>query len=166
MIKFLLKIFLFVCITNLFWSCERDDICPLGTSTTPRLIIEFFDVTEPETNKAVPNLQVVADGQENGRLFENASEIAIPLRTSDDQTAFNFTINSQSEDNGVTNRVIFNYSTEEIYINRACGYKVQFFGLQTTIATEEDPENQWISNISIEETQIEDELETHVYIFY
>lgn len=163
--KFLLKIFVFVSITNLFWSCERDDICPLGTSTTPRLIIEFFDVTEPETNKTVPNLGVVADGQE-GRLFENASEIAIPLRTDESETIFDFVINSQSESGGVSNRVIFNYSTREVYINRACGYKVEFFDLQASRSIEENPENQWISNITVEETQIDDELETHVYIFH
>ncbi|WP_127845172.1 DUF6452 family protein [Psychroflexus aestuariivivens] len=166
MSRFLLKIVFFVCITNLFWSCERDDICPLGTITTPKLIIEFFDVTEPENNKIPPNLLVAAEDSENGFLFENTAEIVIPLRTDSNETIYNLTINSESEDGGVTNQVIFNYSTEEVYINRACGYKVEFFGLQATRSLESDPDNQWISNISVQETLINNELETHVYIFH
>lgn len=166
MSNFVVKIIVLLCITNLFWSCERDDICPLDANTTPKVIIEFFDANNPEDNKVAPDLGVIADGQEEGRLFENASEIAIPLRTDESETIFDFVINSQSESGGVSNRVIFNYSTREVYINRACGYKVEFFDLQASRSIEENPENQWISNITVEETQIDDELETHVYIFH
>lgn len=32
-------------------SCERDDICPESTSTTPRLIIDLLDSENPENKK-------------------------------------------------------------------------------------------------------------------
>ena len=48
-------------------SCERDDICPESTPTTPRLIIRFYDNTELSETKRVINLQVTGldyDGNE------------------------------------------------------------------------------------------------------
>lgn len=32
-------------------SCERDDICPDATPTTPRLIIDLLDALNPGTKK-------------------------------------------------------------------------------------------------------------------
>ena len=35
------------------YSCERDDICPESTPTTPRLIIDLYDLGDQETQKNV-----------------------------------------------------------------------------------------------------------------
>ena len=32
-------------------NCERDDICAEGTTTTPRLLIEFYDASNPDDFK-------------------------------------------------------------------------------------------------------------------
>ena len=37
-------------------SCEKDDICPETTQTTPRLVIEFYDLTNPDVLLQVPGL--------------------------------------------------------------------------------------------------------------
>ena len=38
------------------YNCESDDICPESTLTTPRMIITFYDVNNPEVRKKVESL--------------------------------------------------------------------------------------------------------------
>ena len=40
------------------YNCESDDICPESTLTTPRMIITFYDVNNPEERKNVESLGV------------------------------------------------------------------------------------------------------------
>ena len=55
------KYFLVIIICSItIISCEKDDICSESTLTTPRLIITFKDVTDPEQSKAVESLGVYA----------------------------------------------------------------------------------------------------------
>ena len=35
-------------LTTLLIGCEKDDICPEDTSTTPRLIIRFYDIEDTD----------------------------------------------------------------------------------------------------------------------
>ena len=42
-----MKQFVYLFLIVLF-SCEKDDICPDTTQTTPRLVIEFYDLTAPD----------------------------------------------------------------------------------------------------------------------
>ena len=39
-------------------SCESDDICPESSQKTPRLIITFYDISNPELRKDVENLAI------------------------------------------------------------------------------------------------------------
>ena len=48
-----------------FISCERDDICAESTATTPQLIIEFYDASNPDDLKSVPRLTVYGEGLPN-----------------------------------------------------------------------------------------------------
>ena len=50
------KIYLLFLIAITFSSCEKDDICDANTPTTPRLIIDFYDATNPTALKNVINL--------------------------------------------------------------------------------------------------------------
>ena len=43
-------------------SCQRDDICPETTQTTPKLVIEFFNFEDVDQPKDVRRLNVVAEG--------------------------------------------------------------------------------------------------------
>ena len=44
-------------------SCQRDDICPESTATTPKLIITFYDINVTPTElKDVPSLSITAVG--------------------------------------------------------------------------------------------------------
>ncbi len=42
------KIIAMLLLITTFYSCERDDICPESTPTTPHLVISFFDVDDQD----------------------------------------------------------------------------------------------------------------------
>ena len=85
-------------------SCERDDICPEDISTTPRLILEFFDVSNQENNKNVPNLRVQGVGNPNPIVgFEGISTentVELPLKTNENATSFSFIRDYAINNNG------------------------------------------------------------------
>ena len=62
-------------------SCQRDDICPESTQTTPKLVIEFFDIDFPEQSKSVPRLNVIAEGESEFyfETTENRSTISMDV---------------------------------------------------------------------------------------
>ena len=50
-----MKQFIYLFLIVIF-SCEKDDICSETTQTTPRLVIEFYDLQAPDELLAVPGL--------------------------------------------------------------------------------------------------------------
>ena len=151
-----------------FWNCEKDDICAEGTPTTPRVIIEFYDAANPTVLKNVTNLKVTETNLTNGFGFSGVSKIQVPLRTNTEETILNFIQNGNdtntTDDN--TDEVIFNYATQEVYISRACGYKMTFQldAIDGTVITP-DADN-WIQNIIVNQPNIETENEIHVKIYF
>ena len=59
--------------------------------------------------------------------------------------------------------VTFNYQRDNIYINRACAFKTIYRDLQKLLEVEED---NWINEIEINYSLIENEQNTHVTIFH
>ena len=151
-----------------FWNCEKDDICAEGTPTTPRVIIEFYDAANPTVLKNVTNLKVTETNLTNGFGFSGVSKIQVPLRTNTEETILNFIQNGNdtntTDDN--TDEVIFNYVTQEVYISRACGYKMTFEldAIDGTVITPDA--NNWIQNIIVNQPNIETENEIHVKIYF
>ena len=166
-------------------SCEKDDICGADTPTTPRLVVEFYDNTN--VLKAVTNLKVIAEGQENGIVFNptgtdvtryltSARKISIPLDTSADTIKYQFILNAASPDPGLiyTDTLQFNYSRQTVFISRACGYNVVYHlnnsvDLPNPYVLNNDPnafEGSWIQNIDIENYNLISENETHVKIYW
>jgi ABC-type phosphate/phosphonate transport system substrate-binding protein len=164
--------------------CEKDDICDADTNTTPRLVIEFYDYANPENLKAVVNLKVIADGQENGIVFNetgtevtkylaNANKISIPLDTSADTITYQFILNANQPDVAQTDTLQFNYARKTLYISRACGYSVYFLlnsdsSLPNPYVLNNDPgaiDGQWIRNIDIQNYNLISENETHLKIY-
>lgn len=157
-----------------FWNCEKDDICAEGTVTTPRLVIEFYDATSPTTLKNVTNLRVEESGTGIGVVFNssldesdanryltNDNTIEIPLKTFADQSQFDFKLNYGDISNEVNDFITIDYSREDIYISRACGYKTNFTLSNFNINT-----NNWISSATIEQALITNENEVHVKIYF
>jgi len=117
------KLFLIVGLTTLFSACEKDDICAPGTPTTPRLIIEFYNNENPAILRNVTDLRVKNPSQDNFMSFTNTSKIEIPLKTFEDVTILEFTLNANATDvSNNTDLVEINYTRQAIYVSRACGF--------------------------------------------
>jgi len=150
----------------LFYACERDDICAESTVTTPRLIIEFYDVNNPSDTRNVRNLSIREVGNDTAILFSSGSSISVPLRTNAIETSYVFTLNSLAEGGGLIDTLRFSYATEEIYVNRACGFKVNFVDFRARQQPTNNPNENWIRNIQVLENTIVNESEPHMFMFY
>ena len=169
--------------------CQRDDICPETQDTTPLLIIRFYDIEEPEVLKAPQNLGIIencAEGQECNEeyvtirnrsnrdqivTFERftGDSLAIPLKTDEDLTAYKFILNNNAADQEPdpekdTDVITFTYGRQEEYINRACAFRVNYVGLKVDV--QDSDGTSWIQDIQVEQTNIEDQNQAHVSIFF
>ena len=162
-----------LCLAMLSISCQRDDICPDSTPITPLLRISFFDFENPEIPKPPTNLRVKVADMDSILLNRiNLSEIGIPLKTDVDFTDYEFILNApviteeDSTDNSNTDKIRFTYARNEIYINRACSFKVNYIDLKATPQLPAEDTDRWIKNIVVEEENIENETNTHIFIYH
>lgn len=157
----------------LITGCEKDDICSAETATTPKLILRFYDISDQEETKAVPNLLVYGLNSINevvlfdhiGLSASNTDSISIPLKTTDNVTRFALHRNFENDNFETGNADILsaNYVGEEIYVSRACGFKNVFNNF--AINLESDSQN-WVINSEIIYTTINNETAAHVKIFH
>ncbi len=161
---------LFICLISItFSSCEKDDICDATTATTPKLIIEFYDILNPTVKKNVTNLAVKEINTTSSLAFTGTSKIKIPLRTSQDLTKYSFILNSTDVTIDNEDFLQLNYSRQTIFVSRACGFKTNFTLDSATpyIKTETSiPDGYWIQNVVINTSNISTENETHVKIYF
>ncbi len=149
-------------------SCEKDDICVEGD--TPLLIIRFYDAAEPETSKSVSNLRVIGLNQSDPvDTFADRTtldSIAIPLRINQPDTEFLFISDSADEDDletGNIDTLRFSYSTQEVFVSRACGFIANYDELSETLSPDSD---NWIQSIEIITPTINSFESAHVEIFH
>ena len=150
-------------------SCEKDDICDATTATTPKLIIEFYDILHPTVLKNVTNLAVKEVGSTNVLVFTDKSKIQLPLKTNEDITKYSLILNSTDVTIDNEDFLQFNYTHQNIFVSRACGYKTIFTLDPTTpyIKTETStPDGYWIQNITVATSNITTENETHIKIYF
>ncbi len=163
-------------------SCEKDDLCDTKTATTPRLVIDFYNKTNTNVKKNVTNLSVVGQGKKEGVVFNaggnekeqylaNGSTISIPLKNDSNSVTFNFILNTGNTNTNIidTDQITFNYTRKEVYVSRACGFKTVFELTATNsinhVAVPET-KNKWIELISIEKSNIDNENEAHLKIYF
>ena len=150
-------------------SCEKDDICDETTSTTPQVVIEFYNAASPNTLKNVTNLKVVANGfTEVLTGTTGVSKIKVPLQTNLDATTWQFIENGLDTDATNDNEEILNftYTRETVFVSRACGYKIVYDLTNSNtnlVATDAD---NWIDHITIIQPNIDTENETHIKIYF
>lgn len=158
-----------------FISCEKDDICAEGTPTTPSVVIEFYERDNRTQPKSVFNLRVIAENMETPVLFSgsdvtSANTIRIPLRTDADTTTYRLIYNATATGGSANeDRITFNYTRNEIYVSRACGYKTLFYlgpDPNNDVLLQDTGDNFWISEVGVERTNIEDQDEAHIYIYF
>lgn len=181
MLKTYKLLFIFALIMSL--GCQRDDICPATTNTTPLLIIRFYDIEEPDELKAPQNLSIRAIDSDSTDFVTNTGSgsaieyyrfsrdsIAIPLKTTEDLTSYVFTLNTAQDDNtasnsGLRDTISFTYGRQEEYINRACAYRVSYVGLKVDVDGGGNGPN-WVQDIQIQEANVEDQNQAHVSVFF
>ena len=163
----------FVCLFLIvIFSCEKDDICPSTTQTTPQLVIEFYDLAAPDEILAVPGLFALgldAEGLEVpiiNEIVTTRSSISLPLKTDSILTEFKLYKSYDVVDgfvSGNPDTIKVTYTTENVYVSRACGYKT-IFDIQTfAITTDSD---QWMIGSDILIYKITNENDIHVKILH
>jgi hypothetical protein len=163
-------------------SCEPDDICDPNTPTTPRMLIQFFDISNPSLQKNVTNLKVIGEEQSEGvvltpdglneaKYVTNGNSILLPLDTAADLVKYQFILNYGNKNPLLinTDNLEFKYTRESIYVSRACGFK-NIFDLDPTnpfTLTDTTPADElWIQYIIVAQNNITYENETIIKIFF
>ncbi len=134
-------------------NCEKDDICI--ETTTPKLIVVFYNNEIPDAKKVVASLTVSVDGK--GNVYDNKSldSIAIPLDLTQNSTLYKF------KSGAITDSILFTYNRKDVFVSRSCGYKTIFENLQI-----ESRSSNWIKNDIIKNTTIDNETAAHLTIFH
>ncbi len=165
-------------------SCERDDICPDSTPTTPKLIIDLYDFENSENLKNAANLVVAGVTNTDERIilpdynFVTSSDLILPLKTTEDMTQYVVVKDASVNDNdtpddltddfvdGNFDTITITYDRREVYVSRACGFKTIFENVEVII---EDDGNKWLlgtpENLTDNEP-IENEDATHFNLFH
>lgn len=162
----------------LVYTCERDDICPESTATTPRLFIEFNDIANFEDSKNVRQLTVIGiddEGNDINTLISRTTtnQLLLPLQISNEgetntsrfKLIRDADFDNDNNDTTVSNTDIISitYNPEFIYVNRACGFKSVFNTVGIEIETDD---NQWILGRNINIENVENELNAHITLFH
>jgi len=136
-----------------FLSCEKDDICV--ETTTPNLIIKFYDNDDQTVVKQITGLTVWAEAKDNIYVNKSLDSISIPLNLNENFTKYII------ESNTLKDTVKFIYNRNNIFVSRSCGYKIIFENLQIESNT-----TNWIKSISINNSTIDNEKAAHISIFH
>ncbi|MFN4028281.1 MAG: DUF6452 family protein [Flavobacterium sp.] len=162
------RIIMLLCLVMAFSGCEKDDICV--DETTPQLVLEFYDISNPTVLKNVVNLKVTGDGMTDAlNTFNGVSTISLPLKTNEDTTKYHLLLNSNSSTASNEDVLEFNYTRQNVYVSRACGYKTVFElnnanGLVLTDAI--TPDGLWIQDTNLQTNSIITENEVHLKIYF
>lgn len=145
--------FLLVSIILLATSCEKDDFCI--DEITPNLVLRFYDADNPTTVLSATDVTIWPEGLDSIAINENLDSIAIPLDVNNPQTIYNFQTGTNID------QITIDYTVNEIFVTRSCGFKANFSDLNATPET-----STWIQSIDVISTTIEDESAAHIQIFH
>ena len=171
--KKILPILLIACFVIYFSSCEKDDICVEGD--TPLLMIGFYDIEDTMVTKKVPSLRIRS--LDNNTVLDNDSfndratspdSLLVPLRVNATSTSYEFILDSAEDadtqtETGNSDELIISYTTRDAFVSRACGFVANFDGLSITLPQNAD---NWIQDISIVQSSVENSNSIHVKIFH
>jgi len=146
-------------------SCEKDDICDANTPTTPRLILTFYDSADPTVLRKVSNLLATGAGMTTGIAFNAVSSIQLPLKVNDSVTTYKLTYNSTIPADKNTDVLTINYTTENVYVSRACGFKT-IFRIKSIERTDPDGDTIWMTTVQLTNPNLNSENETHIQVRY
>jgi len=161
--------------------CQKDDICPESTATTPLIKVLFLDAEnlDQDDAKSVVNLTVKAInvvGLEDTLIKRSTtSQIEIPLNTNANVTDYELTeyarvlgdTTTNIENPPNTDLINITYNRNQQYLNRACGYRILYENLQVKISKPEgDTSENWIQKITVKDSILENETTTYISIYH
>lgn len=167
-------------ISFFFAACEKDDICDPATATTPRLVLRFYDKNNISVARRTTNLKIIGYPFQDDRPLLNPSGAAVwndtlvylPLRVNENSTKYKLILNAD-DNNAQTDDIEINYTRSNFYISRACGFKTLFdlFGnplLDPFVINNVSgaTAGNWINDVQVVQSQINDENEAHINIFF
>ena len=152
-------------------SCEKDDICPDSTQTTPQLVVTFYDALDPQQSKIVESLAVYAIKDSELILIENINgintdSIAIPLRNDIGASNFRFIRNYSVENDiifGDFSHIYIDYEMTDVFISRACGFIANYSLLSIL---NDNYAGTWITESEIVNPVVTNENQAHVKILH
>lgn len=150
-----------------FLGCEKDDICDPATSSTPELIVKFYNA-ETSAERNATNLTVIANGQTEFITYGTTNKIKLPLDITQDGTTYRFILNGADTDatNDNSDELTFTYTRGDLYVSRACGYK-KIFNLTNTVSDLVTPDtDNWIESVVINQPSVTNTNETHLKIYF
>ena len=152
-------------------SCEKDDICPDSTQTTPQLVVTFYDALDPQQSKIVESLAVYAIKDSELILIENINgvntdSIAVPLRNDIGASNFRFIRNYSVENDiifGDFSHIYIDYEMTDVFISRACGFITNYSLLSIL---NDNYAGTWITESEIVNPVVTNENQAHVKILH
>lgn len=148
-------------------SCERDDIC-VDAPVTPKLIIRFqnSDVSSAGVDKPVQSLQVTLVNDAERKVFQtpvSGDSILIPLDFAAEKTQFVFTrnVDDLNTDNTASDTLEFTYTTNQEFVNRACGFRSTFSNLNSELTS-----TNWIKRVEVVKEDVNDQESAHIRLFH
>ena len=102
-------------------------------------------------------------------VYNGVSKIQVPLDIAEDLTQYQFILNYGNTNPAFVDpdNLQFNYTRENVYVSRACGYKTVFTLDATTPFVHTDDaadDGLWMKNITVLQSDILTENETHFRI--
>ncbi|MDR9400671.1 MAG: DUF6452 family protein [Psychroflexus sp.] len=154
----------FILLLVLTFGCQRDDLCGENFQVTPLINIEFYDIASPGELKSFNNLVLINETIGDTIAYEGGNSISIPLATDSDETKYRFIKNVGTE-NPSEDRLRFTYSRRDVYVSRACGFKVEFLDLQVQVL-DDNPAEKWIKNTDVRKSIIQSDENIHLFMFH
>ena len=102
-------------------SCEPDDVCNVENPSTPQLVFRLYDANQPSQLKSVDTLRVKDNENESILQLINTDSIAIPFQINSNKMDFDFMISG-----GISDELLIDYQTQDMYLSRACGFQSTF----------------------------------------
>lgn len=169
-----LTLFTLLCL-GILSKCEKDDICAEGTPTTSRLVINFYEYLNPSVQKNFNKIEIFeVESPHRVLVYEYDNQILLPLRTDAQLSSYVFRLTYTNINTEISNEdlVEIQYTKDDIYVSRACGYKSNFT-LADPEPFEQNPkvsdngaDELWIKEIIIRQAVITNENETHLDILF
>lgn len=154
------------------YNCQ-DEFCL--DATTPSLIIRFYDKDTVTNTKSV-SLIVWANDKDTLYSGTTTDSLSIPLDTQNTSVTYHLSLidNSEEEedadeeiveDTDTVNQqedIIINYTTEDVFVSKGCGFKSIFNNVSITTTN-----SYWIDSYTPTSTfNITDQTEAHVKIYH